>query len=85
MSRLSGLQRCWAVVSRCFSVLVVFASIDAGHRALGQDSAPTEVNETFDGGDFDRMRWTLNNISVAAHQGRFLEEDDAARYPARAG
>ncbi len=32
---------------------------------LAQESAPTEVNETFDGREFDRMRWTLNNTSVA--------------------
>jgi hypothetical protein len=64
MARPCGLQRALAVVSRCCGVLVVVASIDVGQCALGQASAPTEVNETFASGDFDRMRWTLKNVSV---------------------
>jgi hypothetical protein len=64
MSRPSCLQRCLAVVSRCAGVLAVVALIDAGQCARGQAGAPSEVNETFAGGDFDRMRWTLKNVSV---------------------
>jgi hypothetical protein len=65
MPRRNGQEARRAVVTRWFGVLMVAASIDGGTRAQAQDSAPTEVNETFDGRDYNRMRWSLNNISVA--------------------
>jgi hypothetical protein len=54
-----------ATATRWFVVVLIAVSIDWRHCALGQESAPTEIKEAFDGRDYDRMRWSLNNTSVA--------------------
>ena len=51
-------------LSRFLALVTFLASIAAGYRAESQESAPTEINETFSGGNFDRMKWTLGNIGV---------------------
>ena len=48
-----------------FRLLVVLAAIASPHRLAGQESTLTELSETFASRDFDRMRWTLSNTSVA--------------------
>ncbi len=48
-----------------FAVIVALGVLNAAHRSPGQEIAPTEITETFDGGEFDRMRWSLGNTSVA--------------------
>ena len=55
-------------MTRNVAILVIIASVDVGYPVLGQESAPTEITETFDRGEFDRMRWSLNNTSVAVTQ-----------------
>ena len=51
-------------LSRFLALVTFLASIAAGYRAESQESARTEINETFSGGNFDRMKWTLGNIGV---------------------
>jgi hypothetical protein len=51
------------VLSRSFA-LICLASIAGEYSANSQETAPTEIIETFTGGNFDRMRWTLSNIGV---------------------
>jgi hypothetical protein len=69
MTRMSGgCSDYLAVVTRNVTILVLIALVNVGYPVLGQESAPTEITETFDRGEFDRMRWFLSNTSVAVTQ-----------------
>jgi hypothetical protein len=74
MARMRGCSDHWAVVTRNVAILVLIASANVGYPALGQETAPTEITETFDRGEFDRMRWSLNNTSVAVTQVDFSQK-----------
>ncbi len=59
LRRLIRRFRGFGFLSRFLAVAIFLASVAGAYRANGQESAPTEINETFAGGNFDRMRWTL--------------------------
>jgi hypothetical protein len=53
----------WAALG--LGILAWASAICGGQHASAQETGPTEINEPFDSREFDRMRWSLNNTSVA--------------------
>lgn len=65
MSMRCGCRTCISFVTVGLGIFVWASTIGAGQSVFAQEPGPTEINEPFDSRDFDRMRWSLNNTSVA--------------------